>query len=243
MACYINDQILNRGFTVPTLLGAAALGAILIVAASGVLTDGNEATMRIAPKAVSVATGKIVTVDIVVDAAAPVNVFAGDLSFDPNVLSVSGIDYNTSIAELWVVRPWYDNGAGTLNFGGGTPKPFTGSGSLITVHFKALQPGDGLVTIQNARILRHDNLGTDVPLSGPIDAIITVLDTPPEPETATHVLVTDTPPSTDLNGDGKQTFADVSIMILNLFGSEPRYDLNQDGSIDRADLDMVLNAR
>lgn len=235
----------ERGIALLYALGATAVGAILIVAASGVLTDGTEARMRIAPKAVSVITGKTVTVDIVVDASTPVNVFAGDLSFDPQVLMVDSIDYNTSIADLWVVRPWYDNGAGTLNFGGGTPKRggFTGSGSLITVRFKALASGDGMVTIKNARIIRYDGLGTDVPQSKPIDAIITVLDTPPEPETATHVLVTDTPPSTDINGDGKQSFADVSIMILNLFGSNPRYDLNQDSSIDRADLDMVLNAR
>ena len=239
------NSIREHGIALPYALGVTALSAILIVAASGVLTDGTEAKMRIAPKAVSVITGKTVSIDVVVDAAAAVNVFAGDLSFDPNVLMVDSIDYNTSIADLWAIRPWYDNGAGTLNFGGGTTKPggFTGSGSLITVRFRALTSGDGMVTIQNARILRHDGLGTDVPLSEPIDAIITVLDTPPEPETATHILVSDTPPSTDINGDGKQTFTDVSIMILNLFGNDPRYDLNQDGSIDRADLDMVLSAR
>jgi hypothetical protein len=239
------NPIRERGVAVPTLLGAAALCAILIVASSGIVTDDSEASMRIAPKAVSVITGNIVTMDIVVDATAPVNVFSGDVSFDPNILTVHRIDYNTSIADLWVERPWYDNGAGTLNFGGGTTKPggFVGSGSLITIEFKTLMPGDGMVTVQNARILRHDGLGTDVSLTDPIDALITVLDTPPEPETAMHILVTDIPPSTDLNGDGRQTFADVSILILNLFGTNPRYDLNQDGSIDRADLEMVRNAR
>lgn len=227
---------------VPVLVASAVLVAAALGAAT--IMSEPEATMRIAPKAVSVITGKTVSIDIVVDASTPVNVFAGDLSFDPNVLTVDGIDYNTSIADLWAIRPWYDNGAGTLNFGGGTTRTggFTGSGSLITVRFKALTTGNGMIAIQNARILRHDGLGTDVALPDPIDALITVLDTPPVPETATHILVTDTPPSTDLNGDGKQTFTDVSVMILNMFGTDPRYDLNQDGSIDRADLEMVRNA-
>jgi hypothetical protein len=221
--------------------------AIAILAVMGIVAnqDASDASMRIEPRIANVQIGTLFEARIVVDATTPVNVFAGDVSFDPSVLAVDSIEYNTSIADLWAVRPWYDNGAGTLNFGGGTTAPggFTGTGTLITMRFKAIGPGNGAITVQNARILKHDGLGTDVPQSATIDSIITVLDTPPVSDTATRFLVTDVPPSPDINGDGVVTFADASIMILNLASDDPRFDLDRNGAVDRADLAIVLNAR
>jgi hypothetical protein len=232
----------HRGFSLPALLMASALVAAVAVAG---LTTIGEANLRIEPNAMSALTGETIEVSIVVDATSPVNVFAGDLAFDPEVLSVSAIEYNTSIADLWVTRPWYDNGAGTLNFGGGTTKVggFSGTGTLINITFKTQAPGDGAVAITNGRILRHDGLGSDVELPSSIDSVIMVQGTAPVSQGVTRVLVTDTPLSPDLNADGEVTFADASIMMLNLFGNNPRYDLNRDGEINRADLALVLTPR
>jgi hypothetical protein len=232
----------HRGISVPALLVASAFVAVAAVAGISTL---DEAGIRIEPHATSALIGEDITIHIMVDAASPMNVFAGDISFDPRILKVEKIEYNTSIADVWVTRPWYDNGAGTLNFGGGTTKRggFTGTGSLVMVTFKTLAEGDGAVTIHNGRILQHDGLGTDAQLSPPIDSVITVLNTPTTPQAKTRVLVTNSPLSPDLNADGVVTFADASIIMLNLFGNNPRYDLNRDGEINRTDLSIILNTR
>ncbi len=239
----MNSTVSDQGMTLPAVLVASAMVAAIAFGAT-TLVGNPEAVMRIEPHTLVRNVGETFDVQVMVDAQTPMNVFAGELSFNPYIVTITGIDYDTSIANLWAVRPWYENGDGTMNFGGGTTARggFTGTGALITVHFRALAPGDAEVVIHNARIFRHDGLGVDVPLDGPIDSILTVVP-PNEAESSTRVFVKTDPPSLDLNNDGKQSVADVSIMMLHLWSDNLRYDLNQDGVIDRADLGMILNAR
>jgi hypothetical protein len=51
------------------------------------------------------------------------------------------------------------------------------------------------------------------------------------------------PPSTDLNGDGDQSFSDISVFLLNFAGNNPRFDFNQDGEVDGTDLKILREAR
>ena len=77
---------------------------------------------------------------------------------------------------MWAEKPWYENGAGTIKFIGGTTRKggFFGTGSLITITFRAHGTGDAVVRVRDARILAHDGLGTDVPLGEPIDSLFSV---------------------------------------------------------------------
>ena len=50
-------------------------------------------------------------------------------------------------------------------------------------------------------------------------------------------------PSTDLNGDGRQSISDISIFMINMAGDDPRYDFNLDGAVNTKDLSILLNAR
>lgn len=204
--------------------------------------------VRIEPPQGTVITGETFTIEIVVDSTIPVNVFKGLLRFDDEKLAVRSIDYNTSIADLWAEEPWYSNGAGTVNFTGGTTKNggFTGAGSLVTITFITKATGEASIYIEEMQILAHDGLGTSIPVTVPIDAIFAISKEQLELETRLEtsvpgptVTVVSAPPKTDLNDDGKQTLADTSIFMADLVKQNLRSDFNQDGAVNLKDLSIL----
>lgn len=227
---------------------AATAGVATVLFSS--LLFNHQADMRLQPNSGTLVVDETLVVQVVVEAATPVNVFKGLLTFDPARLVIERIDYNTSIADLWAERPWYSNGAGTLNFIGGTTKPggFTGTDTLITVTFRARQPGDAKITFADVRILKHDGLGSDANVATPIDSLFTVETVTPEdmtvlnkPTTIESVVVLPEAINTDLNGDGKLSFTDQSIFMVHLASQNPRSDFNKNGSVGIDDLSIMLN--
>lgn len=207
--------------------------------------------IRLEPQRGTVVVGETFPVTVVVSSQQPVNVFQGELVFDESVIQIVGIDYNTSIATLWAERPWYENGEGTLNFIGGTTAPggFVGTGDLITITFRSVAAGNATVSMREARILKHDGLGTDVALGMPIDAVFSVETFSPQSvvveKTAIGPVVTvlQQPPSTDLNGDGVHDIFDISIFMSDLATQNKRSDFNLDGGVDLRDLSILRSAR
>lgn len=241
----------EKGNTIPLILGATAFIAFATI--MGITTSTKAPVgMRLEPVEYTTRAGQTFGIDIMVDSEVPTNVFSGELRFNPDILKIIDIDYNTSVADLWAELPWFNNGEGTLNFGGGTTKQggFTGSAKLIHVEFKTLKDGQGIVSLHDARILLHDGSGTDAKLRETVNSIVTIqnIDVPPEsiiiqPEITTNYVVMENPPTTDLNNDGEQTFSDISIFILNIAGNSPRFDFNQDGEVDGADLKILRETR
>jgi hypothetical protein len=239
------------GTSIP--LGLVATAFIGIITAIGLVnTLGPTADIRIEPRERVVEVGSTFTIQVVVESSNPVNVFAGEVNFSQDVLDVVSIDYNTSIADLWTQEPWYSKGEGRLIFAGGTTKAggFVGEGAIMSVTFKTLKVGEGKITTSNTRILQHDGLGTDSEIADPIDAIVQIgnigevdIVSNIEPKEPKIYKVVEQVPSTDLNGDGKQSIADISIFMLNIAGSDSKYDFNLDGKIDLKDLNIILSVR
>lgn len=252
----ISTFFFRKGNIVPvTLLASAFIGFITVLSFIVIPNEQNTlADMHLEPIHKTIILNEEFTVDVVVTATIPVNVFAGELFFDHTTLEVQSIDYHTSVADLWAEEPWYNNGEGTLKFEGGTTRKggFIGTDKLITITFKATKQGVGTLFIKDAQILQHDGLGTEVALSKPSDAIFTIQTQDSSSTTSNLLRQSTTPsnyevvtqkPSTDLNGDGKQTIADTSILLLNLGSQDMRYDLNLDGSVDFKDFNIILQAK
>lgn len=242
----------ERGAALPLALSASALIGFAAIYSVLVLpsTQSPIADMRIEPREQVVSEGETFEARVVVETSVPANVFGGELHFDSDVLSVDSISYNTSIADLWAERPWYSNGDGTLNFVGGTTQRggFLGSGNLITVTFSAIGEGEGSLRMRDARVLQHNGLGTDIPLVEPLESIYTVRATSATTTSidlgdreGTRYLIVENPPTTDLNGDGRHTFTDVSIFLLNTFSDDARFDFNQDGRVNNDDLRILMD--
>ncbi len=207
-----------------------------------------EAEMKLLPVSGTTAVGETFIVTIVVRSETPVNVFRGLLNFDEELLQITAIDYNTSVADLWAEEPWYSNGDGTVAFIGGTTiaNGFVGEATLLTITFETLAVGEAHLTMDEVRILKHDGLGTDIPQTTPIDAIFAVSEESLISETVVNtqisgpsITVLSTIPNTDLNGDGKQTIADVSIFMTHFATQNLRSDFNEDGAVTLKDLSIL----
>lgn len=228
---------------------------VLLTGAAGTLTaltiQSQEVDMYLEPKDALLVPNDIFTVSVVIKSTIPVNVFQGTLRFNEKVLSIEKIDYNTSIADLWAEKPWYSNGDGTMNFIGGTTETdgFTGTGELILITFRALQEGDGTVWFNQARVLKHDGLGTDVVVKTTLDALFFVETSIPkeivvlEKQTSkSSIVIIPDIAMTDLNGDGKQSVTDISIFMIDVTRQKPRSDFNQDGKVNLSDLSILMKA-
>lgn len=241
-----------RGNILPFTLVAGVIMAFMTILSTTIIDTENtaEANFYFWYTEKPYVIGETFTVDIMVDSRVPTNVFAGEIDFDPSILRVQSIAYNTSIADLWAEKPWYENGAGTINFAGGTTETggFSGAGKLISITFETLRAAKSALTLHDGHILRHDGLGTDARMRPSIDTIITT------EETRTRAKITDIPkpvpvvvlekkPTTDLNGDGVTTIADVSIFMLHLASNDARSDFNENGTVDTADLSILLESR
>lgn len=242
----------EQGTVVPFMLGASALIGLAAIVGVAVLPNmaSPQAEMYITPDRKTVLLNEPFAIEVRVRSVVPVNVFAGELVFDSEVLQVTSIDYNVSVADLWAERPWFSDGDGTLNFVGGSLQEggFMGEEGLITVHFRPVREGSGRLALRDAHILRHDGLGSEVALGTPIENVVIVSgpeategDLIARVDKGSEFTVLTSPPSTDLNGDGRQTIADVSIFMLNIAGNDPRYDFNQDGRVNTTDLNLLLS--
>ncbi len=223
-----------------------------IIGVSGFLLSATVSTpavgVTLEPTSGVRTVGETFVTTLVVRSSIPVNAFRGLLVFDTEKLEIQSISYNTSIANLWAEEPWYSNGAGTINFTGGTTASggFTGEGTLITVTFVAKTAGSATISLADMQVLQHDGLGTEATLATPIDTILslespqlsseTMLQTSVEGPT---VMIMSNIKTRDLNGDGKQTMADVSVFMVDIISKNPRSDLNEDGVVNLADLSIL----
>lgn len=245
-----SKRVYNRGGIIPLVLvasaivGFAALSTVMLTNFSS-----REAAMTIDPGELTTVPGNTFTISVLVSSALPVNAFTGMVTFNQSVIAVDSISYNTSIANLWTEEPWFSQGAGTINFTGGTTRKggFTGTGTLVTVTFKALTPGDAKLQLHNARILQHDGLGTDTTLAEPLGTIFTVTthtsETAMTVPVATKVNVIPLYLPTDLNHDGHTDLADISIFLLYLATGDKRGDVTSDGHVNATDFSVLLDAR
>jgi len=244
------SHMLRTGVVKTSIAAVIAVVAAVVLAVLFIAPSDTQsiADMRVEPVEKSVVVGETFTVSLIVESSVPVNVFGGEFLFDNDIIVVDSIEYNTSVADLWAEKPWYSNGDGTLNFGGGTTQKggFIGTGELMKITFKAVNTGEGVLSVKEARILRHDGLGTDEPLKDPVDAVYIVEEYAEnnfvaEVKRGTTYTVVAKPPTPDLNGDGDVSFIDVSIFMLHTATQNPRSDFDQDGRVNTKDLSILLD--
>jgi len=82
---------------------------------------------------------------------------------------------------MWVESPTFSNGNGTISFNGGSPNPgFSGSGTVVSVQFRAKQAGTATLAFSSAFVRENDGFGTNI-LSGRSGASIAIATTTPAP--------------------------------------------------------------
>ncbi len=169
--------------------------------------DALAATVGISPNSGTYSSGQSFTVSVQTNPQGDsVNAVEAQLSFDNTKLSVVSVSKTGSVFSLWTTEPTFSNTNGTIDFGGGSPTPFSNTSTLVTITFRVLDEGSANVSVSSASVLAADGLGTDV-YSGPSNATFTLsgASTPVVDDTPTP---TETPTVEDEEDDGPITFGD-----------------------------------
>lgn len=127
-------------------------------------TVSFAAILSLSPETGVYSAGTNFSVAVLLDTqGVSVNASEGTLSFSPSDLKVINVTNTGSIFNLWAVEPTFSNGAGTIDFGGGSPKGFKGSGGkVITITFQALRDTTARVQFTSGAALAADGQGTNV---------------------------------------------------------------------------------
>ncbi len=196
-------------FALALFVPTAHAAETLVSPATGTYTKGQTftATMRVNPQGKSV------------------NAVEATLTFDTSKLQVVSVSKTGSVFSLWTTEPTFSNTQGTIQFGGGSPTPFTAQSTRGVVTFRANGEGDAAVDWKSASVLAADGLGTDV-FSGsvkgtytigagtatpppetpePTDEPVEELDTEPEESNDTTIAFGDPPRAPEV---GSKTFLD-----------------------------------
>lgn len=177
----------------------------------GAVPQAEAAEVVVSPNTGSYAVGQSFTVTIQANPQTKsVNAVEAKLSFDNTKLSVVSLSKTGSVFSLWTTEPAFSNTAGTIDFGGGSPSPFTAKSNLITVTFKVLAEGSGKVSVASASVLAADGLGTDVytaPQNGTFTLTGVAAPTPTPTPTPTPNPVPDEKPEEE-DEDATITFGD-----------------------------------
>ena len=152
----------NSSFLINRLYKVALLAAVFLLF-SCTVSRVYAADVLLVPASGSYNQGQTFTVSVTADPkSADINAVEAALTFDKAVLSVVSVDKTGSAFSLWTTEPKFSNSAGTIDFGGGSPTPFSSRSTLMTITFRALAEGSGTVAFGSASALAADGRGTDV---------------------------------------------------------------------------------
>ncbi len=127
-----------------------------------VFAQSGPATFTISPSDGTFPQGKTFTASVVVDSTQSFNSANATLSYDTNMLSVTGVSKNGSAFSLWAVEPSFDDNKGTVSFEGGNTSALNGKKTLLSITFKPLKEGDATVSFTSGSVLAADGKGTDI---------------------------------------------------------------------------------
>lgn len=132
------------------------------------------AQVEISPSTGTYTNGQTFTVTVEANPQGEsINAVEAQLSFDNTKLSVVNVTKTGSVFSLWTTEPTFSNTNGTVDFGGGSPTPFSSRSTLLVVTMRTLAEGDANLLVSSASALAADGLGTDV-YSGSVDATYTI---------------------------------------------------------------------
>jgi len=127
------------------------------------VTVVSAADVALSPSTGSYSSGQTFTVTVqALPSGDNINAVESALNFDPALLSVVSVSRDGSAFSLWTTEPAFNNAAGTVTFGGGSPTPFTSTSNILTVTFRAVANGSANVTFGDTSVLAADGRGTDV---------------------------------------------------------------------------------
>jgi len=151
--------LVHSGFKKNSVYVAVILSFFLLISTQNVFA----AEVAVSPSTGTYTKGQSFTTTIQVNPQGKsVNAVEAKLTFDNTKFAVVSISKTGSAFSLWTTEPIFSNSAGTIEFGGGSPTPFSARSNLVSITFRTLAEGTGNIGVSTASVLAADGLGTNV---------------------------------------------------------------------------------
>jgi len=142
------------------------ISLILVFSVLPVKAEAAGASLYFSPASGTFFVGSTFDVSIFVNTGGNnVNAVKVDLKFDPRKLQIASPTAGRSFISVWISQPTYSNISGTASFQGGIPSPGinTSAGLVSTITFRAIAPGETIVSfLDSSQVLLDDGKGTNV---------------------------------------------------------------------------------
>lgn len=217
-------------------------GTVIALLTTSMMVGIPKAVLYISPTQENLRLGESMTLVVNLNAKIPVNAIGVTLVIPPEI-EVVAISKEGSFIDLWTEETILRETAGELRFSGGSLERggLTGVHTALTLTVRAKSPGEAVFSFKDTEVRAHDGIGDLVSTELRTLSISIAEDMP-------HGTIGETAHATravnaDFDGNGAVTIADLSILMLRIFGTyDARFDLNQDGLLSLADLSIFLNA-
>jgi len=130
--------------------------AVITIASA---TTAYAAQFKVAANVRTIQTGALFEVKLTIDTQGEsINTFAGRLVLPSGIAIPVEVRDGGTIVNFWIDKPAVADGS--VQFSGITPGGFTGAGTLFVLVTLAKKPGNGTITVANAKALRNDGAGS-----------------------------------------------------------------------------------
>lgn len=122
------------------------------------------ADLNLSPSQGSFKVGDTIVVRIMLSSTnQSANAVSANLLFSNDVLTLSSVSKSNSLISLWAQEPTYSNANGTVDLEGVILSGYTGgSGTILTLSFKAKAVGSANIKFLSSSILANDGQGTNI---------------------------------------------------------------------------------
>jgi len=167
---------MKKALFIPIIILIISFGVASVAKAEG-------ASLYLSPQTGTFFVGSTFDVSIFVNTGGNnVNAVEVDLKFDQRKLQIASPTAGRSFIAVWISQPTFSNTEGTATFQGGVPSPGinTSSGLVSTITFRAINPGEAVVSIlDSSQVLLDDGKGTNI-LSSMGKGVYKIIIPPPE---------------------------------------------------------------
>lgn len=140
--------------------------SFILAVFSGLSVRAEGASLYLSPNSGTFFVGSTFDVSVFLNTGGNnINAVRVDLKFDPKKVQIASPTAGKSFISVWVAQPVYSNVNGTASFQGGMPSPGinTSSGLVSTITFRAMVPGETVISFSDSsKILLDDGKGTNV---------------------------------------------------------------------------------
>lgn len=197
----------------------------------------NQSYITISANTDTVSEGEVFYIDVKVNAHIPVNAIDVVLDYPTDEINVTSVDTGTSVITLWTEQPYAKDGKIYLR-GGTFRKGFVGLHTVARIKAVGTKSGSAKFYVADSVLVAGDGKGTNVPVTeddeentfviaiNPVDGKIK--------DKRALVLIS------DLNGDGDVDMSDITSFMKSWFIKDKTYDLNGDGKMTFRDFSILL---